>query len=746
MGHKPDSQMRIDPDGKRLQIDDLIIIPNNLHSPPEGGSALKSLAQIASRYQSGVSSASGMPATDGSSPKKPRLDDGKIPNSGSSPALPSAMNLGQHRADGASPLSSSATQQQNSLFSVFPGGLLPGSWPPSVGIPAGSKTSTNTTNSTSTKLSTSASASSAMNSALALAAAAAAAGLSNFPLSSPDPTKLGSEGYSQLIQFYEKHLKSAAASAAQTTATAAPATVKQPSVGLNGSKKEAAGQSSALSAKDKDRQKVSKPPPDTKRPPRLMQTPCAFVQTNHIYTNPMAELTKAKEAVLAATANAAARDKLPMGAGTIETQLSRAAHPTSILDLSSHRRVPPKSEHQPTTGLLNLKKESALLAHPHSSASSINLMGLNNSMKREGLMSSSSMSHPLGFSGSGSSPSTGSSPSLLKHEMKSSPFSAESLLSKSSSSSNNKSSYSSHLQHSMSDLVKMSERSKQDAAMSRLSPAAPLSSLSLPRTSPAPHSSSFTTSHSPLSTGHDKSRNSPWHTPVSQGGGSQKPAIPVSPVVRESEASKKESLASFQSALFGLSYPPTTTSTNTPMSMSLPPTTFSLSPSASSLVAAQQSFAAAAAANPYLALMSMGSGLPQVSSSSQMSAAMSKSLASSFSPHLMDPATSAYYAALYSQQMYGLSPYFGAPGSSLRPSSMTAPSSSSGSSQAAATVAMAAAAAGLDPLQASALQAMLSRGSGSAPSPTNPYAGFPGGIPGFPGYPSFPPQSGRKDS
>ena len=649
-------------------------------------------------------------------------------------------------------MSSAATQQQNSLFSVFPSGLLPGSWPPSSGNPAGSKTSTNTTNSTSTKLSTSASASSAMNSALALAAAAAAAGLSNFPLSTPDPSKLGPEGYSQLIQFYEKHLKSAAVSAAQTTASAAPATVKQPTLGLNGSKKEATGgQSSALSAKDKDRQKVSKPPPDTKRPPRLMQTPCAFVQTNHIYTNPMAELTKAKEAVLAATANAAARDKLPMGAGTIESQLSRAAHATSILDLSSHRRVPPKSEHHSTvtTGLLNLKKESALLAHPHSSASSINLMGLN-TMKREGLMSSSSMSHPLGFTGSASSPSTGSSPSLLKHEMKSSPFSAESLLSKTTSSSNNKSSsssYSSHLQHSMSDLVKMSaERSKQDAAMSRLSPAAPHSSMSLPRTSPAPLSSPFTTSHSPLSTGHDKSRNSPWHTPVSQGGGSQKPAIPVSPVVRDSEASKKDSLASFQSALFGLSYPPTTTSTSTPMSMSLPPTTFSLSPSASSLVAAQQSFAAAAAANPYLALMSMGSGLPQVSSSSQMSAAMSKSLASSFSPHLMDPATSAYYAALYSQQMYGLSPYFGAPGSSLRPSSLTAPSSSSGSSQAAATAMAAAAAAGLDPLQASALQAMLNRSSGSAPSPTNPYAGFPGGIPGFPGYPSFPPQSGRKDS
>jgi hypothetical protein len=110
----------------------------------------------------------------------------------------------------------------------------------------------------------------------------------------------------------------------------------------------------------------------------------------------------------------------------------------------------------------------------------------------------------------------------------------------------------------------------------------------------------------------------------------------------------------------------------------------------------------------------------------------------------MDPATSAYYAALYSQQMYGLSPYMGL-GAGIRPG-MPSPSPSPGSSQAAASALAAAAAAGLDPLQASALQAMLSRGSGSAASPTSPFPGFPAGLTGFPGYPSFPPQSGRKDS
>jgi len=159
------------------------------------------------------------------------------------------------------------------------------------------------------------------------------------------------------------------------------------------------------------------------------------------------------------------------------------------------------------------------------------------------------------------------------------------------------------------------------------------------------------------------------------------------------------------------------------------------------LAATQQSLAAAAAANPYFALMSMGGASMQQMQQMQASAALPKSM-SGFPPHLMDPATSAYYAALYSQQMYGLSPYMGL-GANLRPN-MQSPSSSS--SSAAAAAAMAAAAAGLDPLQASALQAMLSRGGGATPSPTSAYgAGFPGGLSGIPGYPPYPPQSGRKD-
>lgn len=254
--------------------------------------------------------------------------------------------------------------------------------------------------------------------------------------------------------------------------------------------------------------------------------------------------------------------------------------------------------------------------------------------------------------------------------------------------------------------------------------------MAMPRTSPAPRSSPFVnSSQSPLNTVPDKSRNSPWHLPTSQAP-PQKPAIPVSPVVRETvDQSKKDptGFSSFQTALLSLGYPSITSSASSQMPMSLPQSTYSMAQTTNSLAASQQSFAAAAAANPYLALMSMGgmAGIPQL----QGTPPHHKSLAAGFPPHLMDPATSAYYAALYSQQMYGLSPYLGL-GPSLRPG-LTSPGASSNSSSGAL--------AGLDPLQASALQAMLSRGSGATSSPSSPFSsGF------IPGYPPFPPH-GRKD-
>jgi len=132
----------------------------------------------------------------------------------------------------------------------------------------------------------------------------------------------------------------------------------------------------------------------------LIQTPCAFVQTNHIYTNPLAELTKAKEAVAAASANSTGSSSLAnnnsfLGAFEMTAKhLGSSPNSHPILDLSARKKFAPKIEQ--THGLLNLKKESSLLAYPNAPASaSANLMDLTS--KRE---CSSKSPHPIGFSAS----------------------------------------------------------------------------------------------------------------------------------------------------------------------------------------------------------------------------------------------------------------------------------------------------------------------------------------------------------
>jgi hypothetical protein len=93
-------------------------------------------------------------------------------------------------------------------------------------------------------------------------------------LALPDPAKLGAEGYN-LLQYYEKHLKAVAAGGQRP-----------------GAKDAASATATKKESKDRDRSKVSKPPLENKRPPSLMQTPCAFVQTSTFYTNPLSEIAK----------------------------------------------------------------------------------------------------------------------------------------------------------------------------------------------------------------------------------------------------------------------------------------------------------------------------------------------------------------------------------------------------------------------------------------------------------------------
>ena len=366
------------------------------------------------------------------------------------------------------------------------------------------------------------------------------------------------------------------------------------------------------------------------------------------------------------------------------------------IDLSSHKRAPP-----PIVGGLNLKKESALLkaAAPPPTPPSHHHQ------------------HHLGSSSSATPSLDLTLKSSSKNEVKVSPFSAEALLSKSSSSSTN--------------FHRPSEPSRMAAP--------PPKTATPPRTSPYPHASRASPLFSPSASqpsGGDKARSSPWHTPVNASsssrphgasGSSAKPAIPVSPVVRED----KNKDLSFQAALLGLG---AASASMPPVSLPLPPTTYG-------------SLQASLAANPYLAMAA--AGLPKTSTSAAAAAAASSA---AFPSPMMDP-TSAYYAALYSQSLYGLSnPYAAAAGMRLPGMPPSTPAAPPHPPNPAAAAASAGAAASMDLL---ALQAMMSRGSSSsaaAAAAANPYAaaaaaGYPPGLSGLFGLPGYPPgaPSGRKD-
>ena len=609
---KPESQMKIDPEGKQLQIDDLIIIPNNISStPPEGGSALQNLAKIASRYQNQPKD-----IIEVSAPKKAKVEEQPVKptpmppsSSASSMVAPSAASLAALAA--MNPMTMTPAQQQ-SLFAML-------QHPSLFGMPNKS-----TPSSTPTKG--------------PQAASSASAAASLYSPFFGDPSKLGPEAL-KLLQMFDSSLKAAVGNQGSGSASGVPSTKTgsspKPRNASGSSTNTSSSPSTSSSAKDA-RSKVTRLPMDAKRPPALQgHSPCAFAQTSNIYTNPFVDLNKAKE--------------------------SSSANSDGALDLTRNARqlapsVPPMIGGG--GGGINLRKESTLKANP--------MMDMVQAPRR--------------------------------NEVKVSPFSAEALLSKSSSSSS----------------------------------AAPGSSSSRP---PSSHHSSHHHPKVDLSSrmtpssreNSERSSKSPWHTPVStQARPIQptKPAIPVSPVVRE-DKSKPD--MSFQAALLGLGgvVPPTSSAggvsaANAALAaaagMPLPPTSYgSLS----------------AAANPYLAMAQAAQGLPKTSSAA--AAAMQAAATPSFpASHMMDP-TSAYYAALYSQSLYAgmASPYAG-----MRLPGMSAPPAPPPAAPPAGSMPP-----GMDLLT---LHAMMSRGQ--TPSSANPFAGYPPGLLGFPGFPGGQPHSsGRKD-
>ena len=820
---------KVDSEGKRLQIDDLIILPSNLSTGtgPEGaggGSALQNLAKIASRYQNkpGAVVAPGTEANGSSQAKRARMDGSGGPDSiaatqpipasasmkpttslaaSSSPssAVPSSAASAAAASSAAVLAAAAAAASGNpNIFSLLPPGILP-NWP----NPGGTPPTTTATSSASSSPSSAAKASSAT-------AIPGLAGLPGLPAGFPlgDASALGPEGFN-FLQYYEKQVREAAqAQARKAVAASGPASAgsKTASVPFNGKDSSSSSSplpavsgatnlkdngntakekekesfssssgSSAVAAKlkkeisEKDRSKVCKPPPDNKRPPSLMQTPCAFVQTSRIYTNPMAEINKLRGESTNSSIYVPKPPPKQASAGTLDLSGIRKMPGTSGASSGGFSKSDPDpiaalaARQAGMAGIMNLKTDAAALSSHHQHAALLQ-QHMDLSYKKEVAAAAATAAKP---------------------EFKASPFSAESLLSKPaakpapppkhdlvkvapiSALTQPRSSQSSFMESAADALRKQQQQQQQDHL--RASP-------HMSRASPA---GSLYSSHSPAASDH-KSRASPWHTPVSslhspsatdfhlqqlqqqhhqhrkEPSSSSKPAIPVSPVVREDKRSSQQhqqlSVSSASNhlldshlALAGLLPPSSTVSTASILAASNALSLSTMShPSLSSSVASQVS-------NPYLALMASSAAAaakaPPPPSAAPPPAA--PPAIPGFPSHLMDPATSAYYAALYSQQMYGaagMSPYGMAAASAaagLRPPGAGAASS------APPPPPPPSAAASLEAMQASALQAMLARsGLGGLPSASgaaapNPYAAYPGLGAGLPGYPGFPPQ--RKD-
>ena len=506
-----------------------------------------------------------------------------------------------------------------------------------------------------------------------------------------DPAKIGQDGYN-LLKYYEQQLKALQAG----TSPAPPKAngVKEPSP----AKKE---------SKSKEKAKVSKLPPETKRPPRLLQTPCPYSQTASIYGSPQSELQKARDSATKSNNNTSS-------GGGAEAGLK--ADP-GILDLSSSARaprpapatVPPSPRPAPAQPP---RHSSPAAARPPPSHGAEPSSGLNLSGGDKRPPSSLDMTVDLSLR----SPA----PAPAPPQVKASPFSAEALLSKPSPNNNHK--------------------AAEGAARARSSPALPPLSMGIkgllepdpraaarhsPQPSPSPR----------VSTPGSGRVASPWHSPA--------PASKPGPSPRPAPVSSAAAAASLAAQLYG--YPPAS---------SLPglstETTFSSLSSLSSSSLAPPTLPSTS--NPYL------------------SALMSPALAAKPPPGLgqpipglspLDPA-SQYYAALYQQQLSAyqhaasaaaLNPYAAAAAAGMRPGAAPggyppAPGPGVGGAGAAAELAalqqykdmMTRAALG----GAGAQAAAASQAQAAAAAAANPYAalyglmGYPGGFPG-------PAPGGRKD-
>ena len=501
-----------------------------------------------------------------------------------------------------------------------------------------------------------------------------------------DPAKIGQDGYN-LLKYYEQQLKALQ----QGTSSPKLNGLKEPSP----TKKE---------TKSKEKSKVSKPPPDTKRPPRLIQTPSPYSQTSSIYGSPKSELQKAKDVASKSSGG----------------QSSNTSKTESVLDLSSTSKVEYKAPPPPPPLLQqNFNKQ------PESEG----ILNLSRSEKSSTPNVNSEFTVDLSVRRNNVTPQ--------KAEVKSSPFSAEALLSKPNSNIQKNESPKSlpPLSMGIKGILETDSRKnspQSSPALPRASPALPRASPALPRASPAP---SHHSTHSPALSDRPQVT-SPWHPASTQ-------ATP--------HHSKQNILSTPSSSLSGFSsgYLPT----SLPPSSSIPglstETTFS---SLSSLPSSSlQPPSLPQGSNPYL------SALMPPSLHAHPKAPMSAGYPG-INP--LDPASQYYAAALYQQQMtayqhaataaalspYGMRPGGGGGGYPPAGASVAAEMQAlqqykdmmtraalGGSSTALGGSANQAAAAAAAAMGVSSAGQAAAMSASAASSAANPYAALYAGLMGYPG-------------
>ena len=656
----------------KLKIDDLIIIPNNINHAEEGGSALQNLAKIASRYSALNKDKSRSQEFSSPSPKKPRTEDNKP---GVAQPLPPTTAVKKPQLSSGVPAVSSADLsstaatsllQQFSLLSpgMFPG--WPGAGPLSPSTPAQSSASPTSRSSSNP--------SSAGTGAASSAAAAAAASWLGSGLGL-DPSKIGQDGYN-LLKYYEQQLK-----ALQSGSNPAPKAngLKEPSP----SKKE---------SKNKEKSKVSKLPPDTKRPPRLIQTPCPYSQTASIYGSPKSELQKARDSITKSNNNSSESGSKPE---TVILDLSSGSKEQQVL---MQTPVRPVSVSTPASSI-------SMRASPAVAPSSLvaNVLNLSKPETKTPVTHVSDMSVDLSVKPS-NPPSASITP---RPEVKASPFSAEALLSKP-----NNNQAKPETSKSLPPLS-MGIKGILEPDMRRNSPQP---SPALPRASPSSNQSP-----GPRVT-------SPWHSPAQLS--SSKPSHNQ----QRSTASSSSAAASL-AALYSAGY-----LGGPPPSSSIPglstETTFSSLSSLSSSSLAPPTMPQGS--NPYLsALMSPslhGAAAAQAAAAAAAAKTPAAALAAGF-PGLnpMDP-SSQYYAALYQQQ---LSAYqHAASAAAMNPYGIRPGYPAPSSAGAAAAAELQALQQYKDMMTRAALGGAPTAAPGQAAAASNPYAalyglmGYPGGFPG----------------